>query len=128
MNNKFIFVCNFYNPPKGIQYRYDFNDFERILSAKPNKRDGCILCGDLNFPSTDWHTLLSNSEEESRNIDLLGSIIIQQDIKVPTCSCNTLDVAFCELSPTLLKWMKISTKSMTVLIMSCNQIVSRLFF
>ena len=42
------------------------------------------------------HTLLSNSEEESRIVDLLDSNIFQQEIKFPTCSRNTLDVAFCQ--------------------------------
>ena len=60
----------------------------------PNKRYDCILCGDLNFHSKMWHTLLSNIEEESQIIDLLDSNMFQQEIKLPTWSCNTLDVAF----------------------------------
>ena len=90
MNNKFIFVCNSYNPPKDSQYQYDLNKFERTLSAMPNEWDACILHGELNFPSTNWHTLLSNSEEESQIINLLDSIIFQHEIKFPTCFRNTL--------------------------------------
>ena len=37
--------------------------------------------------------MLSNSEEESRIVDLLDSNIFQQEIKLPTCSRSTLYVA-----------------------------------
>ena len=94
MNNKFIFVFSLHNLPEGSQFRYDFNDFEGILSAIPNIRYACILCGHLKFPSTNWHTLLSNSEEEIQIIELLDFNIFQK--KFSTCSRDTLDVAFCQ--------------------------------
>ena len=111
-----MFVCSFYNPTKGFQYRYAFNDFKKLLNAIPNKRDGCILCGDLNFPSTNWNTFSSKSGEESRVIDLLDSNIIQLQLKFPTYFGNILDVAFCRNIALSALVDIISTKSMTVLI------------
>ena len=52
------------------------------------------MCGDLNFASTNWRNLLSNSEQERRIIVLLDFNKFQQEIKFPTWSHNTLDVSF----------------------------------
>ena len=124
MNNKFIFVFSLHNLPEGSQFRYDFYDFKGILSAIPNIRYACILCGNLKFPSTNWHTLLSNSEETIQIIELLDFNICQKNFRPAPA---TLWMSrFARTWPSLLNWMKISAKSLIVLIIyqsNCQSIV-----
>ena len=56
INKISFFISVFYNPPKGSGYRYTQEDFGMLLSALP-KNSTAIICGDLNFPKTNWHNL-----------------------------------------------------------------------
>lgn len=93
IGNEDIFVCCFYNPPKSSQYRYSQEDFNMLLAAIP-KKSAVIICGDINFPETNWNTTTSTSEEEQNIIDLFESNLLKQSVEFPTCSSNTLDVAY----------------------------------
>ena len=57
----------------------------------------CILLvagGDLNFPDANWKTASRSNEEENEIIEIFDEALFRQAIDFPTCSNNTLDVAF----------------------------------
>ena len=88
-----IYICSFHNPPKTSPYRYTMNDFQEILRELP-KRNIVLVCGDLNFPNTNWDSWTTFDEEEAELIELFESRLLKQSINFPTCNSNTLDVFF----------------------------------
>ena len=88
-----IFICAFYNPPRTSPYRYEVNDFQKLLKIIPKSKT-TILCGDINCPDVNWKTLASTNGEENEVIELFEESLYRQIINFPTCGQNTLDVAF----------------------------------
>ena len=88
-----IFICAFYNPPRTSPYRYEVNDFQKLLKIIPKSKT-TILCGDINCPDVNWKTLASTKGEENEVIELFEESLYRQIINFPTCGQNTLDVAF----------------------------------
>ena len=68
VNKSKMFFCSFYNPPKTSPYRYSIEDFEKILSCIPKN---CIafVCGDLNFPNTNWANWTSTYSERNSELE-----------------------------------------------------------
>ena len=87
-----VIICSFYNPPKGSAYRYNINDFQKLLKTIPKSKPA-LICGDLNFPDANWKTA-SSSKEENEIIEIFDEALFRQAIQFPTCSKNTPDVAF----------------------------------
>ena len=69
------------------------NDFQEILRELP-KRNILLVCGDINFPNTNWDSWTTFDEEEAELIELFESRLLKQSINFPTCNSNTLDVFF----------------------------------
>ena len=88
-----VIICLFYNPPKGSAYRYNINDFQKLLKTIP-KSQPALICGDLNFPDANWKTASGSNEEENEIIEIFDEALFRQAVDFPTCSNNTLDVAF----------------------------------
>ena len=83
-------ICSFYNPPNGSEYRYNITDLlKNILKSKP-----ALICCDLNFPDAHWKTASSSNEEENKIIEIFDEALFRQAIDFPTCSNNTLELAF----------------------------------
>lgn len=91
-NNQAIFLVCFYNPPKLSPYRYSAEDFTKITNFIKSVNDTVVLCGDINFPGTNWNTYLSVDPEESNVLEALLSTDLQQNVDFPTCGSNVLDV------------------------------------
>ena len=90
MDRSEVKICSFYNPPKGSEYRYNITDLlKNILKSKP-----ALICCDLNFPDAHWKTASSSNEEENEIIEIFDEALFRQAIDFPTCSNNTLDLAF----------------------------------
>ena len=87
-----VIICSLYNPQKGSAYRY-INDFQKLLKIIPNSKPA-LICVDLNFPDANWETAGSSNEEEKDFIEIFDEPLFRQTIDFPTCSNNTLDVAF----------------------------------
>jgi len=83
----------FYSPPHGSPYRYSIDDFVNLIGGTP-KGKPVIICGDINFPDTNWETRTSTVSFEQAVIDLLDDLMYDQSINFPTCGSRTLDVAF----------------------------------
>ena len=88
-----LIFCVFYNPPKSSPYRYLSEDFNKILNAFPTS-SSLIVCGDINFPETNWPSLTSASEEEQEVVDAFDTKLFRQTVNFSTCGKNLLDVAF----------------------------------
>ena len=88
-----IVIRVFYSPPHGSPYRYSNDDFVNLIRGTP-KRKPVIICGDINFPDTNWETRTSTDSFEQAVIDLLDDLMYDQLINFPTCGSRTLDVAF----------------------------------
>ena len=88
-----MIIGSFYNPPKNSNYRYKVHEFEQLIKAIP-KNKPFLLCGDLNFPETNWNTLTSTDEEENQILQIFENGLFRQAIDFPTCVKNILDVAF----------------------------------
>ena len=65
-----IFICAFYNPPRTSPYRYEVNDFQKLLKIIPKSKT-TILCGDINCPDVNWKTLASTNGEENEVMNCL---------------------------------------------------------
>ena len=85
-----IYICSFYNSPQNSQYRYDVDCYHRILEAILKNRKA-VICGDLNFPSTNWRTW-STDKDEQDVLNILEERLLRQAIDFPTCGKNILDV------------------------------------
>ena len=90
-NKSKIFFCSFYNPPKTSPCRYSIKDFEKILSCV-SKNCIAFVCGDFNFPNTNWTNGTSTDSEENSVLELSENRLFRQSIDFPTCSKNLLDV------------------------------------
>ena len=88
-----IVIRVFYSPPHGSPYRYSIDDFVNLIRETP-KGKPVIICGDINFPDTNWETRTSTDSFEQAVIDLLDDLMYDQSINFPTCGSRTLDVAF----------------------------------
>ena len=88
-----VIICSFYNPPKGSAYRYNINDFQKLLKTIPKSKPA-LICSDLNIPDANWKTASNSNEEENEIIEVFVEALFRQAIDFPTCSNNTLDVAF----------------------------------
>ena len=88
-----MIIGSFYNPPKNSNYRYKVHEFEQLIKAIP-KNKPLLLCGDSNFPETNWNTLTSTDEEENQILQIFENGLFRQAIDFPTCVKNILDVAF----------------------------------
>ena len=89
--NETIYICSFYNPPRASQYRYDYQCFNKILEAIP-KKSKAVICGDINFPSTNWDIFSSQENDEQEILEMFEDRLLQQSINFSTCGTNTLDV------------------------------------
>ena len=79
-------ICAFYNPPPiCIAYRYSVEDFQQLLKNIPKIKPARI-CGDLNFPETNWKTGSSSSEEENSVQEMLEEALFRQAIGFLICS------------------------------------------
>ena len=66
-----IISCTFYNPPEKSPYRYSLDDFKMISKIlKQNSTKPCLLCGDLNFPETNWELYQSSNTYESEVLEM----------------------------------------------------------
>ena len=88
-----IVIRVFYSPPHGSPYRYSIDDFVNLIRGTP-KGKPVIICGDINFPDTNWETRTSTDSFEQAVIDLPDDLMYDQSINFPTCGSRTLDVAF----------------------------------
>ena len=88
-----IFISVFYKPPKGSGYRYTQEDFGTLLSALP-KNSTATICGDLNFPNTNWHNFSSEDTDEQEVLELFENNFFLQSVGFNTRENNILDVAF----------------------------------
>ena len=70
INNQTIFLCAFYNPAKGSKYRYTKEEFCHLVNAMP-KNSTSLICGDLNFPETNWNSFTSQDDEEQGILEVL---------------------------------------------------------
>ena len=93
INTTEFVICSFYNPPKGSPYRYSIEDFQLLLKSIP-KSYPVVICGDINLPDVNWKTLCSPHQEDELILDIFEDMMFRQVIEFPTCSDNTLDVAF----------------------------------
>ena len=88
-----FFFCLFVKSVLLVSLEYTMNDFQEILRELP-KRNIVLVCGDLNFPNTNWASWTTFDEEEAELIELFKSRLLKQSINFPTCNSNTLDVFF----------------------------------
>ena len=88
-----IIICVFYNPPASSKYRYELADFINLLNFFP-KTSQLVICGDINFPETNWSSLTSLSDYEQQVLDEFEDRCLLQAIDFKTCGQNILDVAF----------------------------------
>ena len=93
INNLSFFIPVFYNPPKGSVNRYTQKDFGTLLSALP-KNSRAKICGDLNFPNTNWLNFPSEDTDEHEVLELFENNLFIQSVGFNTHKNNTLDVAF----------------------------------
>ena len=97
LQNKTKYIGSSYlrilQPPIGSAYRYFVEDFQQLLKNIPKSKPA-IICGDLNFPETNWKKSSSSSEEENSILEIFEEAMFRKAIDFPTCSQNTLDVAF----------------------------------
>ena len=91
-----IVLCVFYNPPRGSTYRYTFEDFNILVNSLLKKKTPIVVCGYINFPSTNWDTNQSIDTEENNMLNELDRLNAEQVIRFPTCGRKTLDVVFAE--------------------------------
>ena len=92
ISNQIIYICVFHNPPKRSRYRYVKEDFEKLIAAVP-KTKAALICGDLNFPNTNWSNFGSEDEEEQSILKLFENALYQQGVEFYTRGTNTLDIA-----------------------------------
>ena len=64
-----IVLCIFYNPPRGSTYRYTFEDFNILVNSLLKKNTPIVVCGDINFPNTNWDTNQSIDTEENNMLN-----------------------------------------------------------
>ena len=50
-------------------YRYNIIDFNLLLTNMPKKLPA-LICGDINFPETNWKTLMSSKQIEEEVLDI----------------------------------------------------------
>ena len=67
-----IYICCFYNPPKGSNYRYELPGFKRIVKSLTNKASKIIL-GHLHFPNANWSNLTGDDDQKQEILDLMNS-------------------------------------------------------
>ena len=90
-----IIMCAFSNPAKKSPYRYTTADFILLTSSLLlHKHTSFILCGDINFPQTNWNTNQSTDSEENDMLNILEQLNAEHIVHVPTCGRNTLDVVY----------------------------------
>ena len=82
INKSKIFFVPSTTTPKTSPYRYSINDFEKILSCIPKD---CIafVCGDLNFPNTNWTNWTSTDSEENSVLEHFENRLFCQSIDFP---------------------------------------------
>ena len=89
-----IYICPFYYPPQNSQLRYDVDCYHRILEAIPKTRKA-VLCGDLNFPSTNWGAYWSTDKEEQDVLNILEERLLRKTltsqlaVKIFLICCST---------------------------------------
>ena len=93
LNTWEVVICAFYNHRIGSAYRYSVEYYPQLLKNIP-KSNPAIVCGDLNFRETNWKASSSSSEEENSIPKIFEEALFRQALEFPTCSENTLDVAF----------------------------------
>ena len=93
INKLSFFISVFYNPPKESEDRYTQEDFGTLLSALP-KNSTAIICGDPNFPNTNWHNSLSEDTDEQKVLELFENNFFIQIVDFNTRENNMLDAAF----------------------------------
>ena len=89
-----IVPCVFYNPPRGSTYRYTFEDFNILVNSLLKKNTPIVVCGDINFPNTNWDTNQSIDTEENNMLNELDRLNAEQVIKFSTYGRKALDVVF----------------------------------
>ena len=97
LQKKTKYIWSFYlrilQPPIGSAYRYSVEDFQQLLKNIPKSKPAKI-CGDLNFPETNWKSSSSSSEEDNSILEIFEEALFRQAIDFPTCAQNTLNLAF----------------------------------
>ena len=68
--------CVFYNRPEGSKFRYTKEDFEAIVNGFPKSKQ-LLICGDVNFPKTNWETLVSSDEFEQEIVDFFEESFLE---------------------------------------------------
>ena len=96
INNLSCFIPVFYNPPKGSVYRYTQKDFGTLLSALP-KNSRSKICGDLNFPNTNWLNFPSEDTDEQEVLELFENNLFIQSVGFNTLKNNTLTLPSIEI-------------------------------
>ena len=84
-----IVLCVFYNPPRGSTYRYTFEDFKILVNSLLKTNTPIVVCGDINFPNTNWDTNQSIDTEENNMLNELDRLNAEQVIRFPTCGRKT---------------------------------------
>ena len=85
-------IC-LYNPPKNSSFRYSHENCTRLIGTFPGKTPSAI-CGDLNFPTTNWTILNSDDDEEQTFLGLVEDNLYQQAVIFPASATKILDVVF----------------------------------
>ena len=93
INIQIIFICVFYNPPKGRRYSYVKEKFEKLIAAVP-KTKAALICRDLNVPNTNWSNFCSEDEEEHSIQELIENAKNQEGVELHTRGAYTLEVTF----------------------------------
>ena len=62
------------------------------MNSLVKKNTPIVVCGDINFPNTNWDTNQSIDTEENNMLNELDCLRAEQVIRFPTCGRNTLDV------------------------------------
>ena len=86
-------ICAFYNLTTVREYRYSMEDFQQLLKNIPES-EPAIICGDMNFPKTNWKTNSSPAKEENSIFKKFEEALFRQARDFLTCSQKILDVTF----------------------------------
>ena len=66
------------------------------MNSLLKKNTPIVVCGEINFPNTNWDTNQSTDTEENNMLNKLDRLNAEQVIRFPACGRKTLDVVFAE--------------------------------
>ena len=91
-----VIICSFYNSPKGSAYRYNINDFVKLLQTI-RKSKPALICGDLNFRMQTGKQQAALTKKKTKSSKFLTKL------------CSDKPLAFRPVQITPLTWPSIAT-------------------